>query len=144
MKAGSVIAKWPAPAPAGQGGRRAQARGWNPWSGGVREALLGFGIGALISVGFFMHSTARLTPPQPTRVAMPGTAGAGVGIDVALRGEPGMLADERAPLGLPAARLDEVVQMLDADLGDEGIPVDRQELETALRDDPTLASAMLQ
>jgi hypothetical protein len=110
----------------------------------VREALLGFGIGALVSVWLFMHSTAHMTPPQLTRVAIPGTAGGGVDIDVALRGEPGVLADERALPGLPPARLDEVAQMLDADLGDEGIPVDRKELETALRDDPTLADAILE
>ena len=144
MKTGSVIATWQAPAPAGQGGRRGQARGWNQWSVGVREALLGFGIGALVSVGLYMRLTAHMTPPQLTRVAIPETAGGGVDIDLALGGEPGVLADERAPPGLPPARLDAVAQMLDADLGDEGIPVDRQQIDTALRDDPTLADAILE
>ncbi len=110
----------------------------------MREALLGFGIGGLVSVGLFIHSTARMTAPQLTQMAIPGTADASIGIDVALRGEPGVFVAGLAPPGMPPARLDDVVQLLDADLGDAGIPVDRQQIETALRDDPTLAGAILE
>lgn len=144
MKTGTVIETWQPPAPAGPGGRRGQARGRNKRSSGVREALLGFGIGGLVSVGLVMHSTARLTPPQLTRAAILGMTSDSGGVDVAHRDGSGNLVAGRAPLSLPPARLDEVAQMLDADLGDEGIPVDRQELEAALRDDPTLADAILE
>ena len=144
MKTGSVIETWQLPAPAGLGGRRGPARGWNKRSSGVREALLGFGIGGLVSVGLFLHPTARLTPPQLTRAATLGMTSDSLGVDVARRDGSGILVAGRALLSPPPARLDDVVQMLDADLGDEGIPVDRQQIDTALHDDPTLADAILE
>jgi len=52
-------------------------------------------------------------------------------------------SDASEPLP-PLSRIDEVLEMINADLGDEGIPVDRQELEEALRVDRELRSAIFE
>jgi hypothetical protein len=108
--------------------------------------LLAFSIGGLVSAGLVMHSTARMTPGEFTQPANLMTASDAVGVDAAPHGEPGVFSSGGAPLNRPQppSRLDEVLQVLDADLGDEGIPVDRQEIEAALRADPALAGAILE
>ncbi len=111
----------------------------------MRAAVLGFSIGGLVSALLVAHSSVEMTPgelTQPTNVVM--AAGPG-GLDAATQpGEP-KISKAELPLdrAQPPLRLDEVVRALDADLGDEGIPVDRQEIEQALRADQTLAGAIL-
>lgn len=43
----------------------------------------------------------------------------------------------------PPSMVEETLQALNADLGEEGLPVGQEELEKALRDDPALQHAML-
>lgn len=47
-----------------------------------------------------------------------------------------------APARAPVANLDELILALDSDLGEEGLPVDRQAIEQALRADPELRQAL--
>src|ERR1700741_4165745 len=47
-----------------------------------------------------------------------------------------------APARVPVATVDELVLALDADLGDEGVPVNRQAIERALGTDPDLREAL--
>jgi len=79
----------------------------------------------------------------------------------AVRGRPGAVAAAatqadrtgQEPIALPAsafvgevrgpvANVDELIAVLDADLGEEGVPVDRLALEAALRADPELRRAL--
>lgn len=109
------------------------------------RSLLAIGVGAVLTA--YLACVAVLQPAEPHRgAALPATAdapddGGALPVD-----GPSMTGSRResgaiAPVPRPAT-VDEVLDLLNADLGDEGVPVDRQEIEEALRTDPELGSAL--
>jgi hypothetical protein len=110
----------------------------------VRAAVIAFSIASLVSAGYVAYTAARMTPRESTQ-----SAGRAMPSDIASdSGEnagPGTIATRPTLLdpAQPPSRLDEVLQVLDADLGDEGSPVERREIDEALRTEPALADAIL-
>ncbi|MGQ0835603.1 MAG: hypothetical protein ACT4O5_11935 [Gammaproteobacteria bacterium] len=103
---------------------------------GLHAGLLLLGVAAVLTAtpGFERHAN---TGERTDTRAMSARAPKRVSDDRASRGNAG------APL-LRESQLDGLLEAFNADLGDDGVPIERQELEEALRTDPELRDALLE
>lgn len=137
------------PAPCGRRNAGASERG--SMVNRLHGTLLAISAGAVLTGYLAYGGDAQTTEPQraPRRsaVALKEVAGnndRGVKpVDGPLLSGSRLESDASEPLP-PPSKIDEVLEIFNADLGDEGIPVDRQELEEALRVDPELRSAIFE